>query len=77
MEMEEPMPRMTSKTLSLDIRRMASIEHDTCPREGHALSPTERAVIMDAVPALEKKLMYSTSLRKRSLDVLVADPAAA
>jgi hypothetical protein len=74
--MEEPMPRTASKTLPLDIRRMASIEHDTCTRDGHALSPTEHAVIMNAVPAVEKKLMYSASLRKRSLDLPMPDQAA-
>lgn len=42
----------------------ASIEHETCQRDGHTLSPTERAVILDHVPAMEKKLMYSASLRK-------------
>jgi hypothetical protein len=73
MDFEEPMPRTASKTLPMDIQRMASIEHDTCAREGHCLSPTERAVILDAVPAVEKKLMYSASLRKRSLDFPLPD----
>lgn len=41
-----------------------SIESQTSDREGHALSPVERAMILDHVPAAEKRLMYSTSLRK-------------
>lgn len=72
------MPRTASKTLPLDIQRMLSIERDaTCPREGHALSPTERAIINGTLPALEKKLMYSNSLRKRSLDLPLPDQAVA
>jgi hypothetical protein len=74
--MEDPMPRTASKTLPLDIQRMASIEHDTCQREGHALSPTEKAVIMDAIPVMQKKLMYSASLKKRSLDITAPDQTA-
>jgi hypothetical protein len=67
---DEPLPRTTSKTLRMDIARMVSIEKEAHPAtETHALSPTEHDAIMGLMDQQHKKLMYSNSLRKRSLDL--------
>jgi hypothetical protein len=62
---DEPLPRTTSKTLRMDIARMASLEKDAHPAtETHTLSPTEHDAIMGLMDQQHKKLMYSNSLRK-------------
>lgn len=63
-DIDEPLPRSASKTLRLDIARMASIEKDNILRDGHALSPQEHEVINGACNVESKHLMYSNSLRK-------------
>lgn len=68
-EIEEALPRTASKTLRMDIVRMASIEKENILREGHALSPKEHDVIVGVCDVETKRLMYSNSLRKRSLDL--------
>jgi hypothetical protein len=47
-----------------NLRRASIEEGDAGKRKGHALSPTERALILDGVPAAQKTLMYTASLRK-------------
>uniref|UniRef100_A0A383VL41 Uncharacterized protein n=1 Tax=Tetradesmus obliquus TaxID=3088 RepID=A0A383VL41_TETOB len=62
---DEPLPRTMSKTLRMDIARMASLEKEAHPAtETHALSPTEHDAIMGLMDQQHKKLMYSNSLRK-------------
>ena len=63
-DLDEPLPRSASKTLRLDIARMASIEKENILREGHALSPQEHEVIVGVCDVESKRLMYSNSLRK-------------
>lgn len=63
---DEPIPRTASKTLQMDIQRMASIEKEPqpCRLAGHALTAVEKEAILDQLPDRKKVLMYSESLKK-------------
>lgn len=61
----DPVPKTGSKSLRMDIQRMASMEKDPRPStEDHALSPVEHETILGMLDQQHKKLMYSNSLKK-------------
>ncbi|KIZ06953.1 hypothetical protein MNEG_1004 [Monoraphidium neglectum] len=84
MEDDGPLPRSASRSLSLDLARMSSwhLEQDVlvvaspkaagdepggCPGASH-LSAEALAMIRGQVTAERKELLYSNSLRRRSLE---------
>ncbi|GBF99203.1 hypothetical protein Rsub_12462 [Raphidocelis subcapitata] len=72
--MEDDGPRAVSRSLSLDIQRMASAPLDALPGDlkrdtsGH-LSAEALAIIRGEVTMERKTLLYSNSLRRRSIEV--------